>query len=327
MSSKQCVVGIGEILMDVFENGEATLGGAPFNVAFHVHQLLNALSLGEAVVLSAVGRDAWGRTIRAQVAAAGMSTGYLANVERQPTGTALVFESKGGAGFEIRPNVAWDFIEFNDSACELSKRCDAVVFGSLAQRAEPSRRSIRQFVANVKGHRLYDVNLRSNTTDGVAGYNAEIIAESLKLATLVKMNDSELEEVCQLLGFTSEARDCEERISLFMDKLRVAFSLDAVAITRGPKGALLACDGKLLSLPDSELDQGLVHPVGAGDSFAAGLLFGIMQGWVPEHSLELANVLSNWVVRHASATPSLPEEIRLQVVGLVERAGVLTQQR
>jgi hypothetical protein len=54
MSSKQCVVGIGEILMDVFENGEATLGGAPFNVAFHVHQLLNALSLGEAVVLSAV---------------------------------------------------------------------------------------------------------------------------------------------------------------------------------------------------------------------------------------------------------------------------------
>ena len=88
MSSKQCVVGIGEILMDVFENGEATLGGAPFNVAFHVHQLLNALSLGEAVVLSAVGRDAWGRTIRAQVAAAGMSTGYLANVERQPTGTA-----------------------------------------------------------------------------------------------------------------------------------------------------------------------------------------------------------------------------------------------
>jgi len=48
---------------------------------------------------------------------------------------------------------------------------------------------------------------------------------------------------------------------------------------------------------------------------------------VPEHSLELANVLSNWVVRHASATPSLPEEIRLQVVELVERAGALTQQR
>jgi fructokinase len=327
MCYKLCVVGIGEILMDVFENGEATLGGAPFNVAFHVHQLLSALSLGEAVVLSAVGRDVWGRSIRAQVAAAGMSTGYLANVERQPTGTALVFESEGEAGFEIRQNVAWDFIEFNHSACELSKRCDAVVFGSLAQRAELSRRSIREFVANVRGNRLYDVNLRSNTTDCAAGYNAEIIAESLNLATLVKMNDAELEEVCQLLGLTSEASDYEERIRLFMERLRAVFSLDAVAITRGSKGALLACNGKLLTLPDSELDQAFVHPVGGGDSFAAGLLFGIMQGWAPEHSLELAKLLSNWVVRHVSATPPLPEEIRLQVVELVNRAGALTQLR
>jgi hypothetical protein len=42
--------------------------------------------------------------------------------------------------------------------------------------------------------------------------------------------------------------------------------------------------------------------------------------------LELANLLSNWVVGHVSATPRLPEEIRLQVVELVERAGALTQQ-
>ena len=327
MSSKLCVVGVGEILMDVFENGEATLGGAPFNVAFHVHQLLSSLSLGEAVVLSAVGRDAWGRSIRAQVAAAGMSTGYLADVAHQPTGTALVFESDGGAGFEIRQNVAWDSIEFDDAACELSRRCNAVIFGSLAQRSDLSRRSIRQFVQNVKGPRLYDVNLRSNTTNGVAGYNAEIIAESLTLATLVKMNDAELEQVCQLLGVTSEAREYEERIRLFMDKLRMAFSLNAVAITRGAKGALLSCNGKLLSLPDSRLDQSLVHPVGAGDSFAAGLLLGILQGWMPEHSLELANVLSNWVVRHASATPPLPEEVRLQVLALAERAGALTEER
>jgi sugar/nucleoside kinase (ribokinase family) len=112
-----------------------------------------------------------------------------------------------------------------------------------------------------------------------------------------------------------------------MNELRLAFSLDAVAVTRGPKGALLTCNGKLLSLPDSGLDQALVHPVGAGDSFAAGLLFGTMQGWAPEHSLELANLLSDWVVRHVSATPPLPEEIRLQVVELVERTSALTQHK
>jgi fructokinase len=314
------VAGAGEVLMDVFENGAATLGGAPFNVVFHLHQLLTALHMGEAVFLSAVGRDPWGRSIRSAVAAAGMSTDYIAEVDR-PTGWALVFEHGGGAGFAIQPDVAWDFIRLNDGACELARACDAVVFGSLAQRSVVSRESIRHFVSQVNGHRLYDVNLRRNTTDGVAGYSAEIIASSLALATVVKMNDAELDEIGSLLGFTSESHDPEERTRLLMERLGGEFSLAAVAITRGAKGALLASEGKHLSLPDSALDQALVHPVGAGDSFAAGLLFGILQGWAPEHSLELADILSSWVVRHVSATPPLPGKVLSQVHDLVARAG------
>jgi fructokinase len=319
MSLKQRVVGIGEVLMDVFENGEATLGGAPFNVAFHLHQLLTRLSLGEAVVLSAVGSDAWGKSIRSAVAAAGMSTEFLAEVDR-PTGTALVFESDGGAGFEIKADVAWDYIQLGEAAEELARRCDATVFGSLAQRSELSRESITRFVSQVNGHRLYDVNLRRNTTNGVAGYSTEIIAKSLGLATLVKMNDVELEEVCSRLGISGESWDTEERILLFMERLRVGYSLDAVAITRGSKGALLASKGRQFSLPDSSLDQGLVHPVGAGDSFAAGLLFGIMQGWSSEASLELANILSSWVVQHVSATPPIPDNVLSRVRSLQARA-------
>ncbi len=281
--------------------------------------------MGEAVFLSAVGRDSRGLHIRSVATSAGMSVDYLCEVDR-PTGTALVFEHESGAGFEIEADVAWDSIQLSEDARQLAQSCNATVFGSLAQRSEVSRNSIRQFVASVKGHRLYDVNLRRNTTDGVAGYSAEIIDNSLRLATVVKMNDVELEEVASLLGFMPESHDSEERIRRFMERLRAEYSLTAVAITRGSKGALLVCEGRQLSLPDSVLDQALVHPVGAGDSFAAGLLFGIMQGWAPEHSLEMANILSSWVVRHASATPPLPEEIRLQVVELVERAGALTQQ-
>jgi fructokinase len=320
MSLKKRVVGIGEVLMDVFENGEATMGGAPLNVVFHLHQLMTALSMGEAVVLSAVGPDSWGSYIRSTVAAAGMSTEFLAEVDR-PTGTALVFVHEGGAGFEIQPDVAWDYIRLGNGTRELARRCDAVVFGSLGQRSAVSRESIQHFVSQVNGQRLYDVNLRRNTTNGVAGYNARIIAESLELATVVKMNDAELEEVCVLLGFTQESRDPEERIALFMERLRAEFSLTAVAITRGHKGALLASEGKLLRLPDSGLEQSLVRPVGAGDAFSAGLLFGIMQGWAPEDSLELANILSSWVVQHVSATPPLSESVLTQVRDLLARAG------
>jgi sugar/nucleoside kinase (ribokinase family) len=158
-------------------------------------------------------------------------------------------------------------------------------------------------------------------TYGVCGYSAEIIDSSLRLATLVKMNDGELEEISSRLGFDAESHDPHERICFFIERIRIEFSLVAVAVTRGSKGALLASDGKHFRLPDSALEEGLVRPVGAGDSFAAGLLFGIMQGWMPEHSLELAKILSNWVVQHVSATPPLPESVLAQVRDLVMLAG------
>jgi fructokinase len=322
MSSNRCVAGIGEVLIDIFDHGEATVGGAPFNVVFHLNQLIQALSSGEAFFLSAVGRDPWGEQIRTSVAAAGISLRYLADVDH-PTGTALVFEQDGGAGFEIQPNVAWDYIQLEPSALELARRCEAVVFGSLGQRAEVSRASIQQFVAQVKGHRLYDVNLRRNTRSGSAGYSAEIIAESLKLATLVKMNEAELEEVIQLLGANASAPDPQDphtRMQLQVEWLCKQFSLDAAAITRGSKGACLFIEGRVLTLPDSTFDQALVHPVGAGDAFAAGLLFGMMQGWFPEQSMALANCLSSYVVQQVSATPALPETLVAEIRELANSA-------
>ncbi len=315
MSSKHCVAGIGEVLIDLFDHGDATVGGAPFNVIFHLNQLIQALSTGDAFFLSAVGRDEWGRKIRSNVATAGISLRYLAEVD-QPTGTAFVYEHDGGAGFEIQANVAWDFIQLEDSASELATQCEAVVFGSLGQRSEVSRGSIQQFVAQVKGHRLYDVNMRRNTRSGTAGYTADIVAESLKLATLVKMNEAELEEVMPLLGSTLSSVDPHDRMRLRIEWLCKEFSLDTIAITRGSKGAWLYTGERYLTLPDSTFDQQLVHPVGAGDAFAAGMLFGMMQGWIPEQSMELANILSSFVVQQVSATPLLPAKLLYRIRAL-----------
>ena len=277
MSSERCVAGIGEVLIDLFEDGQATVGGAPFNVVFHLNQLIGAVSAGQAFYVSAVGRDDWGRRIRASIADAGISLRFVAERD-QATGTAVVFEQDGGAGFEIQPDVAWDFIEVEPSALELARRCEAVVFGSLGQRSAISCASIQAFVAQVKGHRLYDVNLRRNTRSGAAGYSEKIIAESLELATLVKMNEAELDEVTQLIGLVATAADPRERMLRRAEGLCEQYRLDAVAITRGSKGAYLFTQGRHLQLPDSTFDQALVHPVGAGDAFAAGLLFGMMGG-------------------------------------------------
>jgi fructokinase len=319
MPSGICIAGIGEVLVDVFEDGKTTVGGAPFNVTFHVHQLLSRLSLGEGIFVSAVGEDEFGGMICRAAEGAGMSTHYLKRLNRT-TGSAMVFERQGEAGFEIKPNVAWDCIDLDEGTIGLAERCQAAVFGSLAQRSTLSRDSVRRFVSAVRGPRLYDVNLRQNTTDHVKGYSGEVISESLRLATLVKMNDSEVGQVCRMLGRESDDTAGEEQTCELMEWLRDQFSLDAIAVTRGPRGALFLADSVLLRLPHSQIEQSLVHPVGAGDAFAAGLLFGAVQRWSPQDSLNLADLLSNFVVLHVSATPTLSSEIVTAVEELVARA-------
>jgi fructokinase len=320
--SKIVVSAIGEILVDRFESGQTTLGGAPFNVAFHLHQLLAAFGRGSAMMVSAVGEDDWGRYILSGLKRARMERAFLSIDEEHPTGSAIVFmEAAGQAGFEIAPDVAWDYLSSSPALEVLAKRSQAVIFGSLGQRSLMSREAIRTFVAKVTEERLYDVNLRRNSTDGIRGYSHEIVSESLELATVIKLNDHELEELAIMLPLHSAEFRAEERRWDLMQQLRDRFNLKAVALTRGPKGALLLGEGQRLQLEDSKLKQETVHPVGAGDSFAAGLLFGVVHGWSLNHSLRLAAILSEWVVRHVSATPTLTSEIISRVRELIDEAG------
>lgn len=319
MKTALCLAGIGEILMDRFEDGEVTMGGAPFNLTFQLHQLLMLSGYGEAVMVSRVGSDAWGQHILKRIQDARMSAEFVQIDPVRATGSANVFAHNGGAGFEIVPHVAWDAIERTDALQQLARRCDAVVFGSLAQRSEPSRETIQSFVAQVNGPRLYDVNLRRNTTDGVAGYSVEIIERCLELATILKMNDTELEEVASMLAVKNDLSPGEERIWSLVAALCGKYKLDMVAITRGERGALLMRGGERLRLADSSLPQDQVHPVGAGDAFSAGLLFGVVAGWDLSRCSELAETLSSWVVTHTSATPVFTPEIAERIQGILAK--------
>lgn len=314
------VAGIGEILMDVFEDGTATLGGAPFNVTFHLHQLLQTFDLGEGIFLSATGEDHWGQAIRQGVADAGISTRYLALDREHPTGTAMVFHQEDEVVFNIGADVAWDYLDFTPELEQVARTARAVIFGSLAQRAPLARATIQRFVTQVNGPRLYDVNLRQNTGDRVRGYSPAIVRQSLALATIVKMNDAELHEISEMLGIARPTGEDDAHVWHWMDRLAAEFTLTAVAVTRGARGALLVAGDQHLRLPDSTLDPSLVHPVGAGDSFAAGLLFGFLSGWPAETSIQMANTLSSWVVQQVSATPAMPESIQAEIRRLASQA-------
>ena len=231
-----------------------------------------------------------------------------------PSGTACVFEHQGQAGFEIRKDVAWDFLEFTPEMEQLAKRSKAVIFGSLAQRSSKSRSTIQSFVSRVDGYRFYDINLRRNTTDGAAGWSVQILRESCALASVVKMNRDELEELATVFGLSPSGNFSEEeRMWLQMDRLRQEYSLVAVVVTRDAKGAFLLSADERLSLPDSIVPQDQVHPVGAGDMFSAGLLYGMIRGFTLQSSLNLADMLSTWKVHYTSATPLLSDDISAAV--------------
>lgn len=279
------VIGIGEILWDMLPGGKQ-LGGAPANFAYHVH----AQGLPAAVV-SSVGQDALGQEVRERLAELGMETGTIQISPAYPTGTVTVkLDANGLPDYIIHENVAWDHIHWRDSLSELAARTTAICFGSLGQRSPVSRDTIRQFLRATPSDclRVFDINLRQSY------YSAEIIADSLTAATVLKLNHEELPVVASLFSLTGSPHE-------ILSSLLTRFSLDLITVTRGGDGSLLATPDGLLEHPGYPVE--VVDTVGAGDAFTAALVAGLLRGESLEAIHDSANRRAAAVCAHAGAIP------------------------
>jgi fructokinase len=304
MASKPLtVVGLGEALFDVFPD-RRVLGGAPLNVAVHAHQLLKAVG-GRGVVASRVGNDELGKQLIAELSRRGMTANYVQTDEERPTGQVFVTFDGARHSFEIAKDSAWDALQVESSMAELAADCDAVCFGTLGQRSATARAAIGEFLNSAGAAvRLFDVNLRQHYFD------AEVIRESCQAATAVKLNDEELPVVARLLGLEEAAETPDEAITLQADRLRRAFDLEFVALTRGEHGTVLFTEsGRFEAEPVRYPTDRNADSVGAGDACAAGLLVGRLLGWPAERQIWLANRAGAFVASVAGATPDLPDEV------------------
>ena len=136
---KNIVVGLGEILWDVFPERKV-LGGAPANFAYHISQFgFNGYAV------SAIGNDLLGKEILQSLEDKRLN--YLLETTDFPTGTVQITLSGAGIPqYEICENVAWDNIPFTPRTENLAKNAQVVCFGSLAQRSEVSRQTIQRFI-------------------------------------------------------------------------------------------------------------------------------------------------------------------------------------
>lgn len=286
------VIGLGEVLWDLLPAGRQ-LGGAPANFAYH------AGALGaDARLISRVGSDANGRDIIEQLRKLGVPTDCIEVDSERPTGTVGVeLAADGQPKYRIHEGVAWDAIAGEPASRAAVLNADAVCFGTLAQRSEESRKSIRALVALTPpaALRILDVNLRQHY------FSARLMEESLALVNVLKVNDAELPQLAEMLKLSGDAPSQ-------LAQLAARYHLRLVACTRGGHGSLLFSGGRWSEHPGTATR--VVDTIGAGDSFTAAMTLGFLAGWDLDRINEHANQIAAYVCSCAGATPPLPERLR-----------------
>jgi fructokinase len=259
------LLSIGEILWDLIE-GSAHLGGAPFNLAVQARRLGHNVSF-----VSAVGDDDLGRRTLAEAAARGIPTDFIATVRGVPTGTVTVaLDAAGQPDFTIHRPAAYDCIP----PCPIPFDADWICFGTLHQTA-PAMRRLTQDLLQIhpRARRFYDVNLRRGC------YTPELVADLLRQATVVKLNEGEADELERMFGPRHWESAC---------------------ITRGAAGCTIFLNGERYDCPGHPI--AVADAVGAGDAFSAAFLHGMDQGWPPAEIGDFANRIAAEAASRRGAT-------------------------
>lgn len=291
MKKQFTVAGIGELLWDVFPNHKR-MGGAPANFACHCRQLG-----AEAFPISAVGADKLGAEIREVLKDIGADNRYVLTCRDFPTGTVQVTRNEQGKpSYEICENVAWDHIPCTVELVHLAHELDAACFGTLAQRASFSHKTIRVLLEQMPADslKIFDVNLRQSF------FSKALIEESLEIANVFKVSDEELPVMADF--FDLQGNDLAQ-----LNQLRDRFDLKLIAYTRGSEGSVLVSSDEVNEARGLEVEA--VDSVGAGDSFTAALCIGLLRGWPLEKVNLHANQVAAYVCSHWGATPVLPEHL------------------
>jgi fructokinase len=196
---------------------------------------------------------------------------------------------------------------------QLAERADAICFGSLAQRCLESRHTIQSLAAQTAAAcvKVFDVNLR------VPFFSSEVIQESLELASVMKMNDTEVPLVLGLLGLPVEQDDVQDTLRLGAERLLAEFPmLQMIAVTRGGNGSLLVTREEWHDHPGIPVK--VADTIGAGDAFTAAMTHYLLRGADLETLNKAGNRWGGWVASQSGAMPDLPDEVRAGVAAGIE---------
>ena len=289
MSKQPKITCYGEILWDVFPD-QKRLGGAPLNVALRLH------SFGaEVAMISAIGNDTLGKEALSEIESYNLSTSHVQKVNK-PTGQVTVsLNSKGAASYDIGENAAWDAIASTEENLMVVGSADALVIGSLAFRESENLKAIEALIEK-STYTVFDLNLRA------PHYDLEIVVGLMEAADMIKLNDEEMELIVIAMGIEGETLADE------LKQLSALTETPTICVTMGGDGAILYHKGGIYE--QVGFPAKVVDTVGAGDSFLATLIYGLLTNETPEDALEVACAVGSLAASKAGANaPITPDEI------------------
>lgn len=313
------VAALGELLIDFIAAehgvsvGEASgfikaPGGAPANVAVAVARLGKA-----AAFLGQVGDDPFGHYLAGVLKAEGVDIEGLRMTDKARTMLAFVsLRADGERSFMFYRHPSADMLMTpNDVDLDVLDRSNIFHFGSITMINEPSRSATLKAAQYAHTRNMlvsYDPNLRLSLWPDAAAAREGMLT-GLNYAHIVKISDEELE-------FLTGGDKVE---ALWREPIQI------IVVTHGAKGSTVHT--RTRSYAHRGFSVKTVDTTGAGDSFVAGMLVGILEhqdrpeGYLTyiEPIFRFANAVGALTTTQRGAIPALPT--RQQVEAFLKMPG------
>jgi len=275
----------GEVLFDRFPD-ESVLGGAPFNVAWHL-QGFGSFPL----LISSVGNDPSGESVKEAMEEWNIDQSGLQTDSSHPTGAVDIRMQGKEHRFEILADQAYDYID-PGLARQALQTIEPILFyhGSLAVRTERNRKVLNGLLDELTLPVFIDVNLRD------PWWEAENIPAMLKWAQWVKVNDVEMDLLAD--RYNLAAGSLEATAQRFLEH----YDITLLIVTLGSRGAAAFAAEEEAVRVTPEQNSEIVDTVGAGDAFSSVILLGLMQGWSLAETMQRAQAFASRICQQRGAT-------------------------
>lgn len=248
------VLVVGEALVDIVHRADGSIdespGGSPANVALALGRMARRPRL-----LTSLGDDPRGQTVRRWLEASDV---VLEGEPAARTSTAIArLDALGAASYEFAIDWQVDVVGV--------VLADALHVGSIAATLEPGAAAAADLLDRHRGRALisYDPNIRPSLIDDPESVRRRVLS-LIERADVIKASDEDVAWLHPGVAIDEVARRWSRS------------GPGLVVVTLGSEGCLALAAGFELRLPAVTVD--VVDTVGAGDTFMAALIDGLLSG-------------------------------------------------